>query len=79
MYHLLTRVRFGGTVTFVQDVNEWTRCTLAIGLAQFRNQFDVSWNALMAMSFLVTLPPLVVFFFAQRYFIRGISMTGIKG
>ena len=60
-------------------MNEWTHFTLAIGLAQFRNQFDVSWNALMAMSFLVTLPPLIVFFFAQRYFIRGISMTGIKG
>jgi multiple sugar transport system permease protein len=42
--------------------------------------FMDNWNAFfMATSFLVTLAPLAVFFFAQRYFIRGISMTGIKG
>ncbi len=60
-------------------LNTQSKFTLAIGLAQFKSQFQVSWNDLMATSFLVTLAPLLVFFFAQRYFIRGISMTGIKG
>ena len=60
-------------------LNSQSNFTLAIGLAQFRNQFQVSWNALMADSFLVSVAPLCVFFFAQKYFIRGIAMTGIKG
>jgi len=33
----------------------------------------------MAVSVLLTLPPMLVFFFAQRYFIQGVVMTGIKG
>ncbi len=60
-------------------LNSQSNFTLAIGLAQFRNQFQVSWNALMAASFLVSVAPLCVFFFAQKYFIQGIAMTGIKG
>ena len=34
---------------------------------------------LMAVSFLVTLPIIIAFFFAQRTFIEGISLTGVKG
>lgn len=60
-------------------LNSQSNFTLAIGLAQFRNQFQVSWNALMACSFLVSVAPLLVFFLAQKYFIQGIAMTGIKG
>jgi ABC-type glycerol-3-phosphate transport system permease component len=39
----------------------------------------VDWGDMMAISFLVTLVPLLVFFFAQKYFIQGIAMTGLKG
>ena len=53
--------------------------TLALGLAMFRDQFDVDWNAIMAMSFLMVLPCLTIFFLAQKYFIQGISTTGLKG
>jgi len=53
--------------------------TMALGLAMFRDQFDVDWNAIMAMSFLMVLPCLTVFFIAQKYFIQGISTTGLKG
>ena len=38
-----------------------------------------SWNQIMAVSVLMTLPPTLVFFFAQRRFIQGVVMTGIKG
>jgi multiple sugar transport system permease protein len=51
---------------------------LAIGMAMMRDEFTIDWGDMMAISFLVTLVPLLVFFFAQKYFIRGIAMTGIK-
>lgn len=60
-------------------LNRSKNYTLALGLAMFRDQFDVDWNAIMAMSFLMVLPCLTVFFLAQKYFIQGISTTGLKG
>jgi oligogalacturonide transport system permease protein len=39
----------------------------------------VNWNQLMAMSLLTMIPPILIFFFAQRYFVEGISTTGLKG
>lgn len=54
--------------------------TLAIGLNQFRGQFgQVDFHLLMAVSLLVLLPVLLVFYLAQRLFIQGIVLTGIKG
>jgi ABC-type glycerol-3-phosphate transport system permease component len=53
--------------------------TLAIGLRLFRSEYLVQWNLLMAASALMLLPILALFFAAQRYFVQGIVMTGIKG
>jgi multiple sugar transport system permease protein len=53
--------------------------TLAIGLALFKSEYLVEWNLMMAASTLMLLPILVLFFVAQRYFVQGIVMTGIKG
>jgi multiple sugar transport system permease protein len=39
----------------------------------------MSWNHIMAMGTVITLPPILVFFFAQRYFIQGVVISGIKG
>ena len=39
----------------------------------------VHWNNLMAMSVLSILPPVLLFFFAQKYFVEGIATSGIKG
>ena len=44
-------------------------------MGQMANQ----WNLLMAATAMVLLPVLVVFFCLQRYFIRGITLTGLKG
>lgn len=52
--------------------------TLALGLAAFRGEFTNTWHLLMAASVMTLLPCLVVFFCAQRYFIEGVVMTGIK-
>jgi ABC-type glycerol-3-phosphate transport system permease component len=56
--------------------------TLAVGLSFFHSaqgQMLTYWNWLMAVTILVAIPPLVVFFFAQRFFVQGIALTGLKG
>ncbi len=54
--------------------------TLALGLQLFQSQHGgTEWHYLMAASTLVALPIIVLFFFTQKTFIEGISMTGIKG
>ena len=54
--------------------------TLALGLQFFQSQHGGSeWHYLMAASTLVVLPVIVLFFFTQKTFIEGISMTGLKG
>ncbi len=53
---------------------------LAVGLNQFRGQFGhVDFHYMMAVSLIVLLPVLLVFFFGQRLFVQGIALTGIKG
>jgi len=54
--------------------------TLALGLQFFQSQHGgTEWHYLMAASTIVALPIVVLFFFTQKSFIEGISMTGIKG
>jgi multiple sugar transport system permease protein len=51
----------------------------SIGLAQFRNLHQVQWNLTMAATILVMLPVIVVFFLAQKAFVEGVTLTGVKG
>ncbi|MGW5365940.1 carbohydrate ABC transporter permease [Actinopolymorpha pittospori] len=53
--------------------------TLALGLRAFISPTDASWNISMAASMFLVIPVLIVFFVAQRQFIRGVVMTGIQG
>ena len=53
--------------------------TLALGLQDFQGQRNVAWNLLMAASVVFTLPVVIVFFFAQKTFIEGIKLSGVKG
>ncbi|MFC0674644.1 carbohydrate ABC transporter permease [Brachybacterium hainanense] len=68
---------FMGPLIYLQDERVQT---LSIGLQTFKsvNAQDVSFNQLMAASFLVILPLLILFFIFQRYFIRGITIGGFK-
>jgi multiple sugar transport system permease protein len=50
-----------------------------IGLSQFRSLHQVQWNLVMAATILVMLPVLVLFFLAQRAFVEGVTLTGVKG
>lgn len=52
--------------------------TLAVGLQAFLGRHNNEWSLLMAASTVITLPMVVLFFVAQRTFIRGIALTGIK-
>jgi multiple sugar transport system permease protein len=51
----------------------------SIGLSQFRSLHQVQWNLVMAATILVMLPVLVLFFLAQRAFVEGVTLTGVKG
>jgi len=68
---------FLGPLIYLRDMSMYT---MNIGVYFFMGGVNEApkWNYLMAMSALVALPVLVLFFFAQRYFIEGITFTGIK-
>ncbi len=52
--------------------------TVTLGLQFFRSTYTTNWALLMAASLVTVLPVVVVFFMAQRYFIEGITLSGIK-
>ncbi|SDH59535.1 multiple sugar transport system permease protein [Sinosporangium album] len=60
------------------SVNE-DNWTLSLGLASFKALHSVQWNLTMAATLLVMAPVLIVFFFAQRAFIEGVTLTGVTG
>ncbi len=52
--------------------------TLPLGLATFQGTYTTQWNYLMAGAFIVLLPIIIIYIFAQRYFIEGVMMSGLK-
>ncbi len=53
--------------------------TVALGLRLFQGRMSNNMQDLMAASLLAVLPTLIIFFFAQRYFVQGIVVSGVKG
>ncbi len=53
--------------------------TVSLGLSFFQGARETNWNLLMAGSVLAMIPPLILFFFAQKQLIGGISVEGLKG
>ena len=60
-------------------LNDEIKFTLALGLVQFQGAYASQWSYLMAASTVMILPMLVLFFIGQKYFIEGITFTGVKG
>jgi multiple sugar transport system permease protein len=61
-------------------LNSSKNYTVALALAKFRGDFGgTPWHLLMAASMAALLPPVALFFVAQRFFIQGIVITGVKG
>lgn len=52
---------------------------LALALSYLKGTYRVLWSELMVVSFIAMLPPLILFFVAQRSYIQGIVITGVKG
>lgn len=63
---------------YLHDTNQYP---LALGLQLFRTygEYSTRWDYIMAGSLLMSIPPLLVFFFAQKYFVEGVTITGLKG
>jgi multiple sugar transport system permease protein len=52
---------------------------LQIGLSEFRSLHQVQWNLTMAATLLVMAPVIILFFLAQKAFVEGVTLTGVKG
>ncbi|MBM4457923.1 MAG: carbohydrate ABC transporter permease [Chloroflexi bacterium] len=66
---------FTGPLIFL---NSRTKFTLSLGLQAFMFERRTLWGPLMAASTLMITPIMVVFFLAQKHFIQGIALTGMK-
>jgi multiple sugar transport system permease protein len=53
--------------------------TVQLALTMFKDEYTVIWNQMMAATTLISLPLIIAFLFAQRYFVEGIVTTGMKG
>ena len=73
---LLTFSDFFGPLLYAGD--QESHWTLSVGLAQFRVLHQVQWNVTMAATILVLIPVVVLFFFAQKAFVEGVTLTGVK-
>lgn len=67
---------FMGPLIFLNDERLYP---LSLGIYQFRMEHSAEYSMMMAASTMMMLPVLAVFFFAQRYFIQGVTLTGVKG
>ena len=67
---------FLGPLVYLSDQSQWT---ISLGLQLFKNMYGAQWQLMMAASTLAMLPILLLFFFTQKTFVKGIALTGIKG
>jgi multiple sugar transport system permease protein len=67
---------FGPLLYTGENPAHWT---LSVGLSQFRTLHQVQWNLTMAATILFMAPVIALFFAAQRAFVEGVTLTGVKG
>jgi len=67
---------YGPLLYTSENESSWT---LSLGLASFRSLHHVDWNLATAATMLTLLPVVVLFFFAQKAFVQGVTLTGVKG
>jgi multiple sugar transport system permease protein len=67
---------FGPLLYTGENSDHWT---LSVGLAQFRTTYQVQWNLTMMATILFMAPVIAVFFAAQKAFVEGVTLTGVKG
>ncbi len=94
LFRIVLPISKGGliTVTLFAFLSSWTDFlaplifltkgslfTLSLGLQQYQSLHFTAFNYLMAAAFVFALPVLVVFVLAQRFFVEGIALTGLRG
>jgi multiple sugar transport system permease protein len=67
---------FGPLLYVGESTNNWT---LSVALANFRSLYHVQWNLTMAATLLFMLPVILLFLAAQKAFVEGVTLTGVKG
>jgi len=67
---------FGPQIYASENPGAWT---LSYGLESFKSAHHTDWNLTMAATLMIMAPVIIVFFFAQRAFIEGVTLTGVKG
>jgi len=67
---------FIGPMIYLKDPK---MSTVSLGLQMFISQYTTEWHLMMAAATVAVAPMIVMFFFAQRYFIEGMTFSGIKG
>ncbi|GGU86782.1 sugar ABC transporter permease [Streptomyces litmocidini] len=67
---------FGPQIYASENAAAWT---LSYGLESFKGAHHTDWNLTMAATVLVMAPVILVFFFAQKAFVEGVTLTGVKG
>ena len=67
---------FGPQIYTSENPGAWT---LSYGLQTFKSAHHTNWNLTMAATVLVMAPVILLFFLAQRAFIEGVTLTGVKG
>ena len=67
---------FGPLLYTGENQGHWT---LSVGLSQFRTVHQVQWNLTMAATLMFMAPVIALFFAAQKAFIEGVTLTGVKG
>jgi multiple sugar transport system permease protein len=67
---------FFGPLLYAGD--EESNWTLSVGLSQFRTLHQVQWNLTMAATIIVLAPVILLFFTAQKAFVEGVTLTGVK-
>lgn len=60
-------------------LNDPAMKTLSVGLRYFQSQMGTQWAMLMGAATLMIIPVVLLFFFAQRYFVQGIALSGLSG
>lgn len=67
---------YGPNLYTGENQDNWT---MSLGLTAFKNAKHVQWNLTMAATVLFMAPVIILFFFAQKAFIEGVTLTGVKG
>lgn len=65
-------------LVYISSVKNYT-LSLALKMSIDSQGASTPWNQVLAMSFVSLIPPILLYFFAQKYFVEGITAGGIKG